>query len=367
MAANIATINGQVQFISAMVKAWWDRLGTHLSTLGRLLTFDEAMKMSGLSEWHVVERLLYTMTESTNPETPENDNMVQIYTQIPNAKAICRSDNGHVFTTVSDRYEIIQNAEALRLAESFIGEGGYTIETLGAIGNGEKVFATLKDPYGTYDIKGNEHQSFLSMATSHDGTLNLKIALSNLRVVCQNTLNMWLAAIISSLTMRHTTNVKRKMEDVQAQIVVARKHASSMKEMLEYLATKRMSTKMMESFFNEVLQITGQKEEEISTQKKNNRNLLFEILEDNRNQITGSARFTGYDALNVISYYTDHEATVKGKDKEYSRAISSVFGTGQKMKERALQILNDGTYTEIETVSSPNGLLDAAINKAMSA
>lgn len=348
MSANITAET----FIASQEAAWWDTLGTAVAGYGRDLTLDEALLLSN-SDYLVEESDVYNMIENE-------------YVVIPNMKAIRRADNKYVFAVMSGRYEIIQNKEALAVADYLVKEGGYNFESCGNMNNGARVFATLRNPKDDYAVAGDEHRQHVSLVTSHDGTVNLVGGLSHIRIVCQNTWNMFLNEVKNgkkegTFRFRHTTNVKSKIEDFKANLDFIRKHTNDLREQLEFLATRKLSAKAMKSFFELVLDMHDKEKEEISTQKRNNFELLETILETNVNNINPAYRYTAYDAANVISWYTDHEMGAKqssGRNEAEARAWSSIFGTGQKLKQKAVKILLDRNGNEFEQEISNAELLD---------
>lgn len=343
--------------ITSKTAAWFDRLGERVAGLGRNLTVKEGLVLSN-SDYEV---------EAVPATHFFNGQLIEI----PNAQVIRRADTGHVFAVMKDRYAIVQNAEALALADVLVGAGGFNIESCGNMYNGAKVFATLRAENGNYEIGGREHNTFVSVLTSHDGVFNLYGGLTDFCVVCENTFNIALAGMKAdqskdsngekSFRFRHTTNVKKRMEEFAEAAEFIAKHTNDIKERMQYMATRKMSSAAIASFFNEVLEITQIENEKVSTQKKNARLLLDEILETNVNEIGANARFTAYDVFNAVSYMTDHESKGKrtnGKTAEEAQAWSTVFGSGQTLKTRAMEILNaDGSIREVTNSELLNAMI----------
>ena len=89
---------------------------------------------------------------------------------------------------VSDRYRIVQNEEAFQFTDDLLGEG-VTYETAGSLQGGKKVWMLAKLPE-KYIIAGDEVTPYLVFFHSHDGSSGVKVAMTPVRVVCQNTLNL---------------------------------------------------------------------------------------------------------------------------------------------------------------------------------
>ena len=78
---------------------------------------------------------------------------------------------------------------------------------MSALGQGEKIFGTL-DAGETTVGREPIHKYFL-FTDSKDGTRNLEIAFTPVRIVCQNTLTMGLRKATSRFTLRHEKTVRQ--------------------------------------------------------------------------------------------------------------------------------------------------------------
>ena len=99
-----------------------------------------------------------------------------------------RSTDGSVLGIVSDRYKVVQNEDAFRFTDELLGEG-VTYETAGSLQYGRKVWMLARMPQ-RYIIAGDEIEPYLVIMNSHDGSSGVKVAMTPIRVVCQNTLNL---------------------------------------------------------------------------------------------------------------------------------------------------------------------------------
>tara|TARA_R110002020_G_scaffold211769_1_gene418016 strand:+ start:266 stop:1318 length:1053 start_codon:yes stop_codon:yes gene_type:complete len=82
----------------------------------------------------------------------------------------------------------------------------YPVETIGALGHGEKVFITLDA--GESQIAGEDHKLYYLITDHRDGGGALQIAFTPVRVVCQNTLTTGLSSAKISVTLNHTKSIK---------------------------------------------------------------------------------------------------------------------------------------------------------------
>ena len=156
----------------------------------------EALELAGL-DWQVESRNIYSGTSA----------------MIPGYRANVRSTDDAVLGVVSDRYRIVQNEEAFQFTDDLLGEG-VTYETAGSLQGGKKVWMLARLPR-KYLIAGDQVEPYLMIFNSHDGSSGVKVAMTPIRVVCQNTLNLALNTAKRSWTARHTENVLLRVQDAR--------------------------------------------------------------------------------------------------------------------------------------------------------
>jgi|TARA_R110002110_G_scaffold59812_3_gene169007 hypothetical protein len=86
----------------------------------------------------------------------------------------------------------------------------YPVETMGALGHGEKIFMTLDAGEGA--IAGEDHRMYYLVTDHRDGMGALSIAFTPVRVVCQNTLTTGLASAKVSVNLKHNRNIRQDAE-----------------------------------------------------------------------------------------------------------------------------------------------------------
>jgi hypothetical protein len=86
----------------------------------------------------------------------------------------------------------------------------YPVETIGALGYGEKIFMTLDA--GESKICGEDHHLYFLVSDHRDGGGALQIAFTPVRVVCQNTLTAGLQNAKINVRLTHTRNIESDTE-----------------------------------------------------------------------------------------------------------------------------------------------------------
>ncbi len=130
---------------------------------------------------------------------------------VPGYKANVRNTDNRVLGVVTDRYKIVQNHEAFAFTDALLGEG-VLYETAGSLQDGRKTWILAKLPQ-KYIISGDEITPYLVFMNSHDGSGAIKAAMTPIRVVCMNTLNLALSTAKRSWSTNHVGDIKGKLED----------------------------------------------------------------------------------------------------------------------------------------------------------
>ena len=134
-------------------------------------TSADALIYAGL-DWDVVQKDVYTGDGSL----------------ISGYKVNLRSTDNAALGIVSDRYKVVQNEDAFQFTDDLLG-AGVTYETAGALQGGRKVWMLARMPH-RYIIAGDEIAPYLVVMNSHDGSSGSKVAMTPIRVVCRNALNL---------------------------------------------------------------------------------------------------------------------------------------------------------------------------------
>jgi len=203
----------------------WHGLGVCVESA---LDSSEALAQSGL-DWRVIQRPIMTST----------------YDPIPGYKANIRETDDRVLGIVTDRYRVVQNAEAFAFTDALLGEG-VRYETAGSLQEGRKIWLLAKLP-DKYIIEGEQIEPYLVFSSSHDGSGSIKVAMTPIRVVCQNTLNIALSSAKRMWTTVHVGEMAAKLDEAHNTLLLAEKYMGRLGNEFSRLAKIRLSdSKVME-------------------------------------------------------------------------------------------------------------------------
>ena len=152
---------------------------------------------------------------------------------IPGYKANTRSSDGKVLGIVSNRYSIVQNKEAFDFTDALIGENMH-YETAGSLRGGRQVWLLGKMP-DRY-IAGDKVEPYICFTNTHDGTGSVRVCMTPVRVVCNNTLNMALSGAKRSWAARHTGKIETKLAEARETLEFADVYMQELTKKAEELA-----------------------------------------------------------------------------------------------------------------------------------
>ena len=179
---------------------------------------------------------------------------------------------GQVLGVVTDRYKIVQNEEAFAFTDELLGEG-VRYETAGSLQGGRKVWLLAHLPH-EYIISGERISPYLVFFNSHDGSGAIKVAITPIRVVCQNTLNLALSTAKRSWSMIHTGDIKGKMQEAKDTLFMAEKYMDSLGKEFETLRKKKLTDQQVLEYIEILLPL----EEDSTPQQIRNMKRLREDM-----------------------------------------------------------------------------------------
>ena len=158
--------------------------------------------------------------------------------EIKGFKANTRSFDESILGIVTDKYKIVQNLDAFDFTDSLIGEE-MRYETAGSLRNGKTIWLLGKMPERY--ICGDKFEPYIVFTNSHDGTGAIKVAMTPIRVVCANTLNMALSGTKRSWSTKHMGNMEMKLSEARHTLALANDYLKTLDIEADKLANTKMS------------------------------------------------------------------------------------------------------------------------------
>lgn len=229
----------------------WHGLGT---VVKEAPTSADALRLAGL-DWTVEKKPIY------NGE----------HIEIPGFKANTRSSDNSILGIVSDRYQIVQNAEAFEFTDALVGEG-LKYESAGSLRDGKTIW--LLGKLDTVKILDDDIETYICFANQHDGKGAVKVCLTPTRVVCQNTLNFALNTAKRSWTTRHIGDIESKMAEAAETLGLAKTYMNNLGITADEFAHTKIENDQIAHIINELFPI----DENDTDRKKRNMTEMREGL-----------------------------------------------------------------------------------------
>lgn len=296
----------------------WHKLGT---VIQEAPTSKDALRLAGL-DWTVVQK----------PMTIQDTDEV-----VKNYKINIRESDGVQLGVVSDRYKVVQNEEAFAFTDNLLGEG-VTYETAGSLASGKRVWLLAKLA-GT-KICGDDYDNYLVFTNSHDGSGAIKVAITPVRVVCQNTLNVALSSASRSWSCVHKGDINSKLEEARETLTNAQSYLDALNFEFNELSTKQLSdqdvTNLTELLFP-ISDLDEKNPRKLEHKKEQRAELLFRYQKAPDLQEMGK---TAYRFINAVSDYATHSDPLRNtKNFEENRFIHTV--DGNTLLDKAYSYLTD--------------------------
>lgn len=280
-------------------------------------TSADALHLAGL-DWQVKQEPIYTDNGSV----------------IPGYKANVRDSDRRVLGVVTDRYKIIQNQEAFAFTDSLLGEG-VRYETAGSLQEGRKVWLLARLPR-EYIISGERISPYLVFSNTHDGSGAVKVALTPIRVVCNNTLNLALSTASRSWSMIHTGNINDKIQEAKDTLFMAEEYMDSLGKEFERLRRQKITDAQVKEYIELLLPL---EKNATQVQSKN----IMKLREDMKQRYYDAPDLqnvgnNAYRFINAVSDFATHSNPLR-RTANYNENLFIRTMDGNPLIDRAYQMV----------------------------
>lgn len=279
-------------------------------------TSEEALRLAGL-DWDVVQSPIYT-----------NHGKVEGY------KANIRSTDRQVLGVVSDRYRIVQNTEAFSFTDELLGQG-VRYETAGSLMGGRKVWLLARLPR-EFIIAGERISPYLVFSNTHDGSGAVRVAVTPIRVCCNNTLNLALSTAARSFSMVHTGDVKEKVSEAKQTLFMADNYMENLGREFERLRKQKISDQQVREYIDQLLPIEpGASSVTVKNMKKLRNDMAMRYFDAPDLKGVGN---NAYRFINAVSDFATHAEPIR-RTKNYQENLFMKTYEGNPMIDRAYQLV----------------------------
>lgn len=305
MSHELEIINGEASYVGRAPA--WHALGTVTEDL----TYAEAMEKGHLANWNV---RVVPLQARVGPD------LIDVEGKFLTVRDHPGTGMQDALGVVGDDYHAIQNEQSLGVAEH-LEAMGWEVHTAGAIRSGRQVFLSMRpkdgqafilDPDGSADPVNR----WLTLASSHDGSMPNTARMTADRVFCANSFDWNLPGAKASYNVRHTATAADRLALAQQLLLRANGYFDKFAEE----AAKLLATPMPAKGFLEVATTIYKEPDPESkaahTRWENKIDLLGDLFDGGGDVVfsNGNIRGTAWAGLNALTERLDHHRTARGGD-----------------------------------------------------
>lgn len=312
----------------------WHGLGREID---HFVTSEEAIKFAGL-DWDVMPMPIYTKSGI----------------EIPGYKVNTRMSDGKPLGVVTGKYKVVQNSEAFAFTDALVGKG-IQYETAGSLDSGKKVWMLARLEGTEFaNICEEEMETYLVFTNAHDGKGAVRVAITPVRVVCQNTLNLALNQASRHWTCAHKGDIQSKLEEAKLTLSNAELYMEALEEEFGELKLKKvtdsqvrqMTDKLLELEFNtiwnkalrkgNIIQLKEEMKRQKYEEKVNRKRADIITLYNDKPDLRDTER-TAFRFVNAVSDYATHTTDHKNT-RNYQENLFMKVADGYSLIDTAHQI-----------------------------
>lgn len=293
----------------------WHRLG---HVIEKAPTIEEAIQLANL-DWEV-NLMDLSITNTGTPVTH---------------KASVRSDTGEVLGVVGPNWTPLQNRESFSFFDEFIESGSASLETAGSLRNGRIVWVLAKINIDQQEvIKGDPIERYVLLSNEHSGKMAVRVGFTDVRVVCNNTLNIAHNSEASKLIrVKHSRNVSQNVMNIKEVMNLAEQEFIANVEQMKMLTRKGINSEDVANY----VKMTFFQGVDLKSTRATNRfettlDKINELIEVGQGSDLKGVKGTVWGLYNASTEYLTHYI---GKDDE-KRLESLWFGQNVKLNSLLL-------------------------------
>lgn len=284
-------------------KTPWEDLG---NSVIEAKNSEEAIRKSGL-DWTVVKRGL------------KDEETGVVFSDVV---ATVREDTNKKLGIVDPiRYQIVQNIDAFRFTDKLLGEG-VSYVSAGSLFDDKKIWLLAKLP--SYYIFEEEFMPYLVFINSHDGKSGVRVAVTPIRVLCSNTLNLALDHADRSWACNHRGDLKENLHEASKTLGFTDRYMKSLEKSIELLKGIPVDEVKAQRLISYLLPINKDDMKRKIEHIKEMRNDIFVRWRD-APDLSETAK-DGYRFLNAVSdfgIHTEHHRDTKNfRENLFGKVIS---------------------------------------------
>ena len=255
--------------------------------------------------------------------------------------ATVRSDNRKTLGVVSSKYKPLNNKDAFSFMDSLCMDNVIRYESAFALKGGQKVALLARMPQQSDEIaEGDVSLRYILLYNSHDGTSQLTLTPTSVRVVCANTVRIAIRQSKCSVSIRHSAKMEDRLAEAKVYLSQFDEHFTLFRDKARVLATRQMSFAQAQDYINTLFPAPAI--DASNTVKRNHADKLASLTrigQEPANQLR-SIQGTWWAMFNTVTQFVDHNGNYRGNEqaKAERRFLQVVDGPMADFKNQAFEL-----------------------------
>jgi phage/plasmid-like protein (TIGR03299 family) len=264
------------------------------------------------------------------------DTRIRQLNEVSDRRVIYRNDTGLDLGVTSDHYKMFQPEDVGVFFQDLCDRHGFTMDRAGVFKGGRVIFARAKVGKALR-IHGNDVvEGECQLVTSFDGSLATMIRFGTKRLICLNGMTVG-EDIVPVVRVSHRSLVNQAEVKIKLGLEGV---FEKFEEQAEILADTAVNNRQAIEFFMQVYH--DMKLEQMVDAQQNAKDkmdatvarLAQHFIASPGAQLA-SAKNTAWGLVNAVTYDVDHVINARSAE---NRTFSSLFGAGEKLKNRAWEL-----------------------------
>lgn len=285
-------------------------------------SYDDVLAQAGLN-WTVSAHPVYTEVNGKQLE-------------VPGSNIIVREVDEKPLGIVSDRYKIVNNADAFAFTESIFNSKEIEFIRGGSYRGGSSTWLEAKIT-GEYSILGDDVDCYLIFMNSHDGTGSVKCMIVPERIACSNALNIPLRDQSRHWRCVHSGDPMKKIDEASEILLAGSSYMNALNRECEMLQSIKISDSQVMQFINRLFPINDEMSDKQKENQERRRGQLLSVFFSKEDLFEFGS--TGYKFISAVADYADHNVGRNTKNSNINRYMYIANGSA----------LVDQAYTMILT------------------
>ena len=285
-------------------------------------SYDDVLAQAGLN-WTVSAHPVYTEVNGKQIE-------------VPGSNIIVREADEKPLGIVSDKYKIVNNADAFAFTESIFNSKEIEFIRGGSYRGGSSTWLEAKIT-GEYSILGDDVDCYLIFMNSHDGTGSVKCMIVPERIACSNALNIPLRDQSRHWRCVHSGDPMKKIDEAREILLAGSSYMNALNRECEMLQSIKISDSQVMHFINRLFPINDEMSDKQKENQESRRGQLLSVFLSKEDLFEFGS--TGYKFISAVADYADHNVGRNTKNSNINRYMYIANGSA----------LVDQAYTMILT------------------